>query len=305
MKRKRIFLLLATLCFLGLTTVAWFTWQNLDFRIRLKLTGIQYQQIRKDSYWNLTIKDRSFSDLSLIRGVPITSLNLYKTGVTDLSPLSGMSLEYLSLRSTPVSSLKPLARMPLQKLNIQNTQINDLTPLYEMPLVSLVVGDRVFLRRETESEVIYDNYTSLDRISKGLDVIRNMDTLKEINAMPVEQFWQKFDKGKFRWPYPWYGPDDKKFPTLSFPKDLVLITIGVHVDNLTGQDIPHRVSFMDIRYFPAKLYFLKLGKSKDGITLVRIEVSTNRALLRRGIEEAWIPLGWRREKLISENVEFE
>ena len=106
-----------------------------------------------------------FSDLSLIIDLPImpiTSLDLNRTGVTDLTPLSQLPLRYLTIKSTvcsdysplrhlsleslclddteAFSDLEPLANMPLRFLTLIGTSVRDLSPLKGMPIVSLRVA---------------------------------------------------------------------------------------------------------------------------------------------------------------------
>ncbi|QDU21310.1 bifunctional serine/threonine-protein kinase/formylglycine-generating enzyme family protein [Urbifossiella limnaea] len=80
------------------------------------------------------------SDLSPLKGMALTSLNLEGTDVTDLSPLKGMPLKYLRLwDDSNVADLTPLEGMPLKSLLIFNLRhVKDLSPLKGMPLVSLL-----------------------------------------------------------------------------------------------------------------------------------------------------------------------
>jgi uncharacterized protein (TIGR03067 family) len=79
---------------------------------------------------------RKLSDLSPLKGMALTSLNLECTDVTDLSPLKGMPLKSLNLwHVINVADLTPLEGMPLETLTMWNNPVKDLSPLKGMPLV--------------------------------------------------------------------------------------------------------------------------------------------------------------------------
>lgn len=115
-------------------------------------------------------------DLTVVKGMPLKSLWIGATKVTDFSPLKGLPLTDLSLFSSEASDLSPLEGMPLECLNIQvvgSGKISDLTPLKGMKLKQLTFD--------------------ADTVIRGMDVIRDMKSLKEINRMPADEFWRKYD----------------------------------------------------------------------------------------------------------------
>jgi hypothetical protein len=73
--------------------------------------------------------------------------------------------------------------MPLNRLDCNGTPVSDLSPLRQMHLTSL-------------------NFTP-QNITKGLDVIRQMKSLKTIalgwekDQFPPAEFWKKYDAGEF------------------------------------------------------------------------------------------------------------
>jgi Leucine-rich repeat (LRR) protein len=77
------------------------------------------------------------SDLSSLRGMPLTNLSCGRTQVSDLSPLKGMHLTELYCQVTKVSDLSPLKGMTLTKLFCDRTKVSDLSPLEGMPLADL------------------------------------------------------------------------------------------------------------------------------------------------------------------------
>jgi serine/threonine protein kinase len=84
------------------------------------------------------------TDLSPLKGMPLTKLNCGSTAVSDLSPLRGMRLTVLACWGCRISDLSPLQGMSLESLFCQGTQVSDLSPLKGMPLSHLVCfGTRV------------------------------------------------------------------------------------------------------------------------------------------------------------------
>ena len=115
-------------------------------------------------------------DLTVLKGMPLKSLWIGATNVADFSPLKGLPLTDLSLYSSEVSDLSPLEGMPLESLNIQvvdPAKLSDLTPLKGMKLKELVFN--------------------AETIIHGMEVIRAMKSLKEINRMPADEFWRKYE----------------------------------------------------------------------------------------------------------------
>ncbi len=71
------------------------------------------------------------SDLSPLRGMPLTKLNCNGTKVFDLLPLKQMKLIYLNCGGTQITDLLPLQKMRLSVLDCKGTQISDLSPLQD------------------------------------------------------------------------------------------------------------------------------------------------------------------------------
>lgn len=76
-------------------------------------------------------------DLSPLKGIPLTGLNVSATSVRDVTPLAGMPLRRLGLNDTLVADLRPLKGMPLSFLGISGTRVTDLSPLKGMGLTYL------------------------------------------------------------------------------------------------------------------------------------------------------------------------
>ena len=94
--------------------------------------------------------------------MPLTTLDLNSCGqVQDLTPLQGM----------------PLTELRLYQCN----GLQDITPLRSMRLTRLSFPAR--------------------KITKGIDIIRRMETLNSIAGemlwYPPAEFWKKYDAGEF------------------------------------------------------------------------------------------------------------
>lgn len=158
----------------------------------------------------LSLSETNVSDLSPLAGMPLKQLNLVRTRVQDLTPLARCPLETLWLNETPVKDLSPLRNVPLVSLTIAGTAVEDLTPLKGMPLKRLHIArsqvtDLTPLRWLRLERLIF----TPSRIKTGLDVVRNMPTLREIGTafgesdwgipdrvLPAQEFWALLDAGK-------------------------------------------------------------------------------------------------------------
>ena len=104
-----------------------------------------YLTLLDDGTFKLGVLDQ-VSDLTPLRGMPLSDLIISATKVVDLRPLAGMtSLRGLNLQGTKVADLTPLKGLPLKTLNAMNTEISSLEPLAGMPLrkLSLYLSRRV------------------------------------------------------------------------------------------------------------------------------------------------------------------
>jgi len=133
---------------------------------------------------NLDCAYAHVSDLSPLKGMPLTGLRCYGTQVSDLSPLKGMPLTFLDCSDTPVSDVSPLKGIPLTQLFCYGTPVTDLSPIEGMNLAMVLFTPK--------------------SVTKGLDVIRQMKSLKTIglrwedkDKFPAAEFWKKYDAGEF------------------------------------------------------------------------------------------------------------
>ena len=126
----------------------------------------------------------ALKSIDALAGLKLTAVNIEMCSqIKDLSALKGMPLEYLNIRQTQVSDLAPIKGAPLRHVHVEDSTVTDLTPLGESPIEKLCFTPK--------------------SITKGIDIIRNMKTIKEIGATWAErtspaEFWKKYDAGEFR-----------------------------------------------------------------------------------------------------------
>ncbi len=90
-----------------------------------------------DGTVTLDLSGVALPDLSLLRDLPISALNIARTGVSDLTPLAAMPLTRIDCSGNPISDLAPLRSRPLKQVRLDSTQIADLSPLKGMTLEEL------------------------------------------------------------------------------------------------------------------------------------------------------------------------
>ncbi|MFO0957043.1 MAG: hypothetical protein U0800_06185 [Isosphaeraceae bacterium] len=90
---------------------------------------------------SLDISQCPVSDLSPIEGMPLTEFWCVETRVIDLSPLKGMQLKYLNCMKTEVHDLTPLKGMPLEVLHLHKTKVALLTGLEGTQLRELMIDN--------------------------------------------------------------------------------------------------------------------------------------------------------------------
>jgi hypothetical protein len=168
------------------------------------------------------------SDLSALKGMKLKALLAMNTDVSDLTPLQGMPLKHLDLHGArKVTNLQPLQGMPLEYLNLSFVPIRDLSLLadmtslrdlilHQMPALDLTPLQGLKLRHLALLNSQVPDLSPLRgmelqtatltprKITKGLDVLRDMKSLKTIGVgnakteiFPAAEFWERYDKGEF------------------------------------------------------------------------------------------------------------
>ena len=158
----------------------------------------------------LWLNATAVKDISPLKGMPIEKLNLFGTKVTDISVIESLPLNTLWLRDVPVKDFRPLKGLYLDSLDVQGTAFgdDDLALIKAMPVLRLnIAGTQV-----TDLTALQNlNLTRLiftpDRIKAGLDVVRSMNSLRELdvtfrepNRLKPAEFWSQHAAGAFNKP---------------------------------------------------------------------------------------------------------
>lgn len=145
------------------------------------------------------------TDLTPLAGLPLTSLNCHSNAITNLTPLKDMPLSALNISYTQVKSLSPLKGIKLTSLGLGETSVTDLTPLQGMPLIALGITDSPITDLSPlQGMKLTDLNFDPRKITKGLEIIRQMDSLKTVSLYwdkeqySPEEFWKKFDAGELK-----------------------------------------------------------------------------------------------------------
>ena len=128
----------------------------------------------------LEIDSTSVSQLDPLQGLPIRSLSAEGTPIADLTPLKGMPLSDLNIADTRVSDLSPLAHSHLEKLNLRDTNIDDLSPLKGLHLKELDLSGTPLIDLNALGDIKVDNLslarTNIDDLSPLHDSkVRELD----------------------------------------------------------------------------------------------------------------------------------
>jgi len=183
--------------------------------------------VNQDDEASLTLFMEDVSDLSALRGAPAKnidifgSMDLLATGkAVDLTPLAGLPVESLWIWKVPFTDLSPLKSTRLKKLLIMGAEVTDISPLKDLPLTSLTLwctnvtdlsplkGMRLtYLKVDPNEHVRVEDITPLEGmkleslvfhangVSKGIDILRQMESLATINQSPAVEFWKQYDSG--------------------------------------------------------------------------------------------------------------
>lgn len=163
----------------------------------LKGAGVEFNGlVVRDGQYYLDLQRTNLTDLSPVIGAlfirddrspprwrcevvatnsPGLALNICSTAVTNLSPLRGLPVALLWLASTRVADLSVLKGMPIVSLHIAQTEIADLSALEGMPLREI--------------------HLTPSMVKEGWDVLRHMPTLRRVNQVSRDEFFQRLDRG--------------------------------------------------------------------------------------------------------------
>ncbi len=185
----------------------WQDWDRLQtFLPALHKSAIQFNlHMEPDGSYGLSITDNVLTDISMLKGAPISRLNLPHHRITDLTPLRGMPLISLRLDDNPVTDLSPLRGMPLEQLRLNTTLVSDLSPLVGLPLKLLLMADCPNL---TDISPLLQIPTLEDLVvgkaARNVELLRKMPNLKNLDfkcavggfltvACTAQDFWKKWE----------------------------------------------------------------------------------------------------------------
>ena len=170
----------------------------------------RHLKVLPDGTFSLSLEKSALIDFSVLKGTPVTRLNLNDTRIADLSTLAGLSLRNLHLRNAKVTDLSPLRGMPLEVLDLSSARgITNLTPLRGMPLRFLSlkgVGD-LDVSPLAECPALEELFVPLN--ARNLSELRRLPRLRLISARPgkegkqadegmhpaqtAAEFWEEYD----------------------------------------------------------------------------------------------------------------
>lgn len=115
------------------------------------------------------------ADVSPLKGMQLTHLDISANPVSDLTPLQGMPLTSLHIALTRVSSFSALKGMLLTSLTYYSTPVSDISLLKAMPLKEVVCS----YKPERDAEVLF--------------AIKSLET---IDGKPADVFWKEEEAKK-------------------------------------------------------------------------------------------------------------
>ncbi|MCB1275560.1 protein kinase [Prosthecobacter sp.] len=185
-------------------------WEDWDIQkslvTKLRKSGFKFgfSKLSAGTY-SLSIQNQPFSDLSMLKGVPISSLFLLGCPVTDLSPIAGLPLDYLHLGDSQVADLSPLKGMPLKSLILHATKVSDLSPLAGMPLEKLLLsGCNQITDVAALAEIPTLKILTVPTSARNIELLRKLPNLERLAFqmmakdpwLPVtttDEFWEEWD----------------------------------------------------------------------------------------------------------------
>ncbi len=190
----------------------WQDWDRLQtFLPALRKTGFRFSLSKlPDGTYFLTIANQPLSDLSIVKGAPISKLNVYGCKITDLTPLRDLPLKFLNLDGNPITDLSPLRGVTLDNLRLRDTPVSDLSPLAGMPLRALHLEN---CRKLTDIAPLLAVPTleelTVPMRARNLELLRKLPNLKMLGFNYVEgtpvtigstaaDFWKEWDSSAWR-----------------------------------------------------------------------------------------------------------
>jgi serine/threonine protein kinase len=117
------------------------TWRAVLAKAGIFKSGDPRKMLQMDptGQFQLDLTKSPVENISILKGMPLQSLNLSRSRVTSLEALRGSKLQVLVLTGSAVTDLSPLRGVPLQTLVLDHSKVTDLSVLKGMPLQTLSV----------------------------------------------------------------------------------------------------------------------------------------------------------------------
>ncbi len=164
----------------------WQEWDRLQtFLPALRKTGFPFRLNRlADGTYTLEIRGQPLSDLTFLKGAPLSRLVLPGGKIADLTPLTGMPLTHLDLSQNPLTDLTPLRGLPLQALFLKDCgNITDIAPLTGIPTLQNLIVPETAPNLEQLRQM-----PGLQRLSFNED-----PNTPHRTAQSAEEFWKEWD----------------------------------------------------------------------------------------------------------------
>ncbi len=151
---------------------------------------------------DLNISENRISQIQPLEKLPLERLLARDNRISDLTPLKGIPLKRLDLGRNPISSIAPLKNLALEILKLDDTNISDLTPLKGMPLTVLGLYRCTNLNRlEPLMDIPTLEVLSIPAKSKntlGLTKLPNLQYLSDSSPLPfsIEDTVENFVRRK-------------------------------------------------------------------------------------------------------------
>jgi internalin A len=174
----------------------------------------------------LDLENVPVTDISVLSGMPLKVLKMQKSKVSDFAVLGSLRLEQLNVLDLPfadsdllfvkespletiwLAGTKDLTGLPLsglKSLDIERTAVSSLAPLAgSRNLVRLNIAESAVTDLAALQGLRLQRITlSPERITAGMEVLRGMESLKQIQTsinepMSAADFWKRYDLGVYR-----------------------------------------------------------------------------------------------------------
>ena len=189
----------------GAKEIFWHDWdREQSFVPALRKAGFHFELSKHATgKYFLRLEKQTISDLTPLKGAPISDLWLGSCKVTDLTPIHDLPLRILGLAANPqLEDLRPLRGMRLEELSLEYTKVSDLAPLTGLPLKKLYLHscDQV-TDVSPLAEIATLEKLTVPMNARNIEVLRKLPNVKWLDfgvdpknaqypASTAERFWE-------------------------------------------------------------------------------------------------------------------